>query len=169
MSRAVVRLALRLLGPPCVFPPRGPVARMVGAGKNLALLAYLALESGPHRRAELAALLWGDSPERAARASLRQSVRQLRRVLRGVLRVDRTTVELRGPIDCDVTRFLAAAQGNPREAAAFDVPRFLAGFAVRRAPAFDEWVTAKLVRTDRSLEALRPRLSTGLPFVASPL
>ena len=57
--------------------------------------------------------------------------------------MDRTTVELRGPIDCDVTRFLAAAQSNPREAAAFDVPRFLAGFAVRRAPAFDEWVTAK--------------------------
>ena len=139
----MVRLTLRLLGPPCVLPPRGPVARRVGSGKNLALLAYLALESGPHRRAALAALLWGDSPERAARASLRQSVRQLRRVLRGALRVDRTTVELCGPVECDVTRFLAAAQSAPREAAAFDVPRFLAGFAVRRAPAFDEWVTAK--------------------------
>jgi len=30
-------------------------------------------------------------------------------------------------------------------------------------------IARALVRTDRSLEALRPRLSTGLPFVASPL
>jgi DNA-binding SARP family transcriptional activator len=53
-----------------------------GTDKNRALLAYLALDSGrPHRREALAALLWPDQPEAAARNSLRQALYQLRHLL----------------------------------------------------------------------------------------
>ena len=48
-----------------------------------------------------------------------------------------------------MTDFLAAVRCNPAEAAAFDVPHFLHGLTVHRAPAFDEWADAtrrKLVR-----------------------
>ena len=38
------------------------------SAKALALLAYLALEPGAHSRDELAALLWGDSPDEKAKA-----------------------------------------------------------------------------------------------------
>jgi DNA-binding SARP family transcriptional activator len=50
--------------------------------KTRALLACLAVESGqPHRREALAALLWPDRPEPAARNSLRQALYQLRQAL----------------------------------------------------------------------------------------
>jgi len=46
--------------------------------KDLALLAYLVLEPGAHTRDELATLLWGDSADDKARASLRQAMTALR-------------------------------------------------------------------------------------------
>src|SRR2546425_12436481 len=71
-------LTLQLLGPPSASVSRAPPGPGMGAAKNLALLAYLALEPGSHSRESLAALLWGESPEQAARASLRQALRRLR-------------------------------------------------------------------------------------------
>ena len=59
---------------------------MDGAGalpaKSLALLAFLALEAGPRSREELTALLWGESPDEKASASLRQALSHLRSNLR---------------------------------------------------------------------------------------
>lgn len=56
-----------------------------GADKTCALLAYLAVESArPHRRSELAALLWPDSPAREAAHNLSQTLLRLRRALREV-------------------------------------------------------------------------------------
>src|SRR5207245_2142683 len=108
-------LAISLLGEPSVALPHGSTARGVGAAKGLALLAYLTLEPGSHSREELAALLWGDSPDEAARASLRQALKRLRTAVGEALRVDRTSGELRGPVECDVGAFLAApAAGPPR-------------------------------------------------------
>ena len=49
------------------------------AAKSLALLAFLALESGDHTRNELSGLLWGESTEDKAHASLRQALKQLLR------------------------------------------------------------------------------------------
>ena len=83
---------LNLLGPPSVVPPRGSPVRGVGASKCLALLAYLTLEAGPHTREELASLLWGDSPEGAARASLRQALKRVRAGVGDVLRVDHNAI-----------------------------------------------------------------------------
>ena len=44
------------------------------SAKSLALLAYLALEPGPHSREERSALLWGEYPDVKAKASLRQAL-----------------------------------------------------------------------------------------------
>lgn len=59
-------------GPRVAFPRR----------KALALLAYLALGAGQTQpRDKLAALLWGDVPDRQARQSLRQALVTLRALL----------------------------------------------------------------------------------------
>src|SRR5437660_7031838 len=136
-------LTLQLLGPPSVSVSRAPPGPGMGAAKNLALLAYLALEPGTHSREELAALLWGESPEHAARASLRQALRRLRAAVGDDLHIGHNTVELRGPVECDVTAFLATAHGHPERAAGFDVPRFLAGLSLRHARGFEEWADVK--------------------------
>lgn len=52
--------------------------------KSAALIAYLALQGGrPQSREKLASLLWDESPEDHARASLRQALLGIRRVLAG--------------------------------------------------------------------------------------
>lgn len=63
--------------------------------KVKALLAYLVLHDGPHSREELAALLWGDTPDLAARASLRTALSVLRRQLGAdLLLIERETIQL---------------------------------------------------------------------------
>jgi len=116
-------------------PPGAPLG-----AKALGLLAFLALEPGAHRRERVTALLWGDSPEEKARASLRQALSHLRDALGGLLRVDRTTVALEGPLECDVTEFLRRASEDPPSALAIDVPAFLESLTIRNCRAFDEWV-----------------------------
>lgn len=137
-------LALQLFGPPTILLTRDDSAARRGggvcSGKGLGLLAYLALEPGPHTRDELATLLWGSSRDQAARTSLRQALKRLRALAGDNLRVDRATVELDDAVDCDVKAFLRATERQPLEAAGFNVPKFLDGFAPRKAPAFDEWM-----------------------------
>jgi non-specific serine/threonine protein kinase len=59
------------------------------------LLAYLALHPQPQSREKLAALLWGDSPDEQARASLRSALTALRRVVgEDWIVADRETVQL---------------------------------------------------------------------------
>ena len=158
----VAGVVLSLLGPPTVLTAEGrPLATPPGA-KALALLAYLALESRPHTREELAGLLWGESPEHEARASLRQALKQLRAVLGEVIRSDRASIELAGPIECDVVEFRRLVVEDPRKAVAGDIPRFLAGFSVRHAPRFEEWVGETRHRASAGLRALRGRLGSGV-------
>lgn len=142
---AVGGLSLQLFGPPSVTSSSGAPPRGAGGGgtKALALLAYLALEPGPHTREELAAFLWGDSSEAAARASLRQTLKRLRAVTGESLEIEHNTVQLKSGIECDANQFLEAAAQDPARAAEFDVPRFLAGFSVRHGPAFDDWAARK--------------------------
>ena len=138
-------LVLRLCGDVVLCSAdRVPVAPPLGA-KTLGLIAYLALEPGPHRRDELTALLWGDSPEEKARASLRQALTHLRDALGDALRVDRATVELTGQLGCDAAEFLRLASVDSAAALAIDVPRFLSGLTVRNCQAFQEWADEKRI------------------------
>ena len=68
---------LTLLGLPSLAVGGRLVTPPLGA-KELGLLAFLALEGRSHAREELAGLLWGESPEAEARASLRQALKHIR-------------------------------------------------------------------------------------------
>jgi DNA-binding SARP family transcriptional activator len=138
-------LVIRLLGSPAVSLRDGrPVAPTTGA-KAIALLAYLALEPRAHSREELAGLLWGESPEAEARASLRQTLRAIRASFGDVIRADRFHAELAEAPHCDVIELRLSLAQEPAKALDSVVPRFMTGFSVRHAPQFEEWVAG--VRT----------------------
>ena len=135
-------VALTLLGPPSVRLTEGGASVPQPGGKVLALLAYLVLEPGAHTREELAGLLWGESSDVEARASLRQAIKHLRDAVGNVVYSDRAKVELTGPVECEVRDFRQLVQQEPQRALTTDISRFLTGFSVRHAPQFDEWVAA---------------------------
>jgi DNA-binding SARP family transcriptional activator len=112
------------------------------SGKCLALLAYVALEPGPHSRDELSALLWGEYPDAKAKASLRQALVHLRDALPNALHVTRTSVELIGTVESDVGSFMQLAKESPAAASELRVSGFLDGLHLRRCPEFDEWADA---------------------------
>jgi DNA-binding SARP family transcriptional activator len=105
----------------------------------MALLAFLALEPGPHAREELATLFWGHATDSAARASLRQALRAMRTAVGDQLEADRRSVRLRPGVACDVAEFRRQADDDPPAALRHNVPQFLSGITLRDAPAFEEW------------------------------
>jgi DNA-binding SARP family transcriptional activator len=129
-------LSLTLCGRPSV---RAAGQDLALPAKSLALLAFLAVEPGPHSREKLTALLWGESPDDKAGASFRQALSSLRTAAGDQLRIDRNTVELDPGVPTDVQAFLQAASVDPVAAAATDIPGFLSGLSIRGAPEFDEW------------------------------
>jgi DNA-binding SARP family transcriptional activator len=137
-----VAVTLALLGPPSIAqaPDAGTFAPPPLGAKDLALLTYLTLEPGPHSREELAGLLWGESSEAEARASLRQSLQHIRSSLGDIMRCDRAVIQLTAPLTCEVRDFRERVGLEPRLALATDIPRFLTGFSVRHAPQFEEWM-----------------------------
>jgi DNA-binding SARP family transcriptional activator len=138
-------LALRLCGDVVVCSRDGaPVEPPLGS-KTLALLAFLALEPGPHRREEVTALLWGEYPEEKAKGSLRQALTHLRDALGDTLFVDRTTIALGEGLTCDANEFLRLAAHDPASAIAIDIPRFLSGLVVRNCSMFEEWAEQKRI------------------------
>jgi DNA-binding SARP family transcriptional activator len=134
---------LRLCGDVLLTSDDGtPVEPPLGS-KTLALLAFLALERGPHRREEVTALLWGEYPEDKAKASLRQALTHLRDALGDALVVDRASIELRDVLVCDVDEFLQLAASNPVQATTIEIPRLLANLVLRNCPAYEEWADEK--------------------------
>jgi predicted ATPase/DNA-binding SARP family transcriptional activator len=138
--------------------------------KSLALLCYLAVTGRPHTRAALAGLLWGETTEANALAGLRKTLADLRRQVAPYLTITRQQVAFNQeqPYWLDVEAFerqageinaIQEAEITPAEvaklSAAIDLYQgdFIAGFHVRRAPAFEEWVL--LQRERLRLTALR--------------
>ena len=88
-------IVLRALGGSWIEIP-GTGLRIT-ARKQVAVIAYLALDRFSASRDLLAGLLWGDVPDAKARASLRQALSELRAthpLLRQALRIDRANVVL---------------------------------------------------------------------------
>ena len=154
-------LKVLLLGAPVVECDGAavPIARR----KGLALLAYLAIEGGQHRRDTLATLLWPDESQSDARSNLRRVLSELNTALGvPVFQADRETIELvkNEHVWIDVAAFLpalAAAQAHDhrglapcaecigRLAAAAELYRadLLAGFSLRDSQGFDEWLVLR--------------------------
>lgn len=130
--------------------------------KAQACLAYLALEStSVHSRAELAALLWGDTGDAQAHQSLRKALSSIRSALgdeaESILLAQEGSVALAAAqIDVDAIRFeRLAAEGTPEaaaRAAALYRGHLLHGFDLDEGP-FNDWL---LVTRERLRElALR--------------
>jgi DNA-binding SARP family transcriptional activator len=150
---------LRLFGTPLLARGEGGEAVTSLGAKPLALLAYLVLERRPHSRETLAGLLWGESPEVEARASLRQALKQLRDVLGETVHAERALVEVSDQLACDVLDFKAAAEHEPLRASGFPVPRFFEGISIRRAPEFEEWVSTTRGELQRLYHQVLGRLA----------
>jgi DNA-binding SARP family transcriptional activator len=154
-------LRLALLGAPRVEVNGAPLR--VDTRKAVALLAYLACSGGRHGRDQLAALLWPEADDAHARAALRRTLSALNHALDGTARVaaDRMGLELVAPgMELDVYRFrelvaacdahgheperaCGACAGPLAEAVALHRGNFLAGFALRDAPEFEDWQLAE--------------------------
>ena len=152
-------ILVRCLGPARLEVDGGEPPRELLWRKNLALLVYLARSPGRSRtRTHLAGLLWGGSPEEAARHSLNEALRVLRR--RGgesVVTSDGRDVVLgvdEVELDCDLLEERLEA-GDVPGAAELVRGDFLEGFEVPDASRFEDWLAAE--RTywrRRSVEAL---------------
>ncbi len=148
-------LQIRLLGAPQISVDRNLVSGVTSA-KAKGLLFYLAVTGRAHTRSVLAALLWGDLPDGAARGNLRKAIQLLNKHLGDFLVIERETLALAqgAPSWVDVTEFDALRQGNPisdnpehlRRAIELYQGDFLEGFYVRRAPNFEYWWLAERAR-----------------------
>jgi predicted ATPase/DNA-binding SARP family transcriptional activator len=138
--------------------------------KSRALLCYLAVTGQPHSREKLAGLLWGDKPEKSAKANLRKSLSTLRQVLGNALIINRQSVAFNrdSAYQLDVEVFeTALAEDDPapeklnplREAVELYRGDFLEGLSVRQALGFEEWVLSERERLRQmAIQALK-RLS----------
>lgn len=157
------RLDIRLLGPPEILVDGQPLA--VDTRKAVAILAVLATDGRAFARDELAALLWPDSDDVAARGALRRTLSTLRSAIGdGPLVIDRSRVDLvRRQVRVDLGDLEAAAGSEdlPTLAAAAAMARgdFLAGFSLRDSPEFDDWRASRAVTVERAVLGILDRLS----------
>lgn len=147
-------LELRLLEAPRALLDGAPVTGFVSR-KTEALLYYLAWTGRAHSRESLAALLWSESTDSAARSNLRKILSILHRLFPVHLRIERQTVEFsaNSPHAIDASRFAAdvaeltrASSLTEHQAYALQTALslyrddFLAGFYVKDAPEFESWL-----------------------------
>ena len=129
-----------LFGSPGII--RDGEARTPDTRKAIALLAYLAVEGPSVRRDKLAWLLWPDSSQERARATLRRTLTALRGSLGDeALTATRETITLNtDSVEVDVLSFRGAVQdGDSSRVATIYSGEFLEGFSLRDAPDFDDW------------------------------
>lgn len=143
-------LRLFLLGQPRILINDQPIPKLLV--KAQALLFYLALTPDGQSRETLAGLFWGDLPEENARTNLRTALSRLRRHLGNRLVATRQHVQLawEDGLWVDVVQFEKGLAGKEtavqRAAVALYRGEFLAGFYLRDAPAFEEWMLVTRVR-----------------------
>src|SRR5258708_3791127 len=158
---AVAGLGLALLGPPVITWDGRPVS--FDTKKATAVLALLAVEGRELSRERLSALLWPETDTSRARASLRRTLSVTTTAVGGGLKVTRTAVALApSRVRVDVTDFemLSARPGADPLNRAVRLYRddFLAGFALRGCPEFDDWQTATADRLRQELAGALERL-----------
>jgi DNA-binding SARP family transcriptional activator len=160
-ENGVAELDLALLGAPTVT--RNGVLVSFDTRKATAVLALLAMHDHELSRERLAVLLWPEADGARARASLRRTLSVTAAAAGPGLRVTRAAVALDpGRVQVDVTDFEAAAAGPDAgsldRAARLYRDDFLAGFALRDCPEFDDWQAATADRLRQRLAAVLERL-----------
>ncbi len=185
MSDQVIPLRILALGPPEVRLGENLVA--FPTRKTLALLIYLAVESGTQPREVLAALLWPEANPERSHGSLRNTLDHLQTALRQVSGQVKTSyliathnslsLNTDAGIDFDlqtVERAYTQARADRssrtlpegtaslpllQSAAACQRGDFLAGFSLGDAPDFDDWATIQREVWNRRLGLILDRLS----------
>ena len=122
----------------------------LGSRKAQALFSYLAVVAKPVARETLAALLWPEMSEKAAKNNLRTTLTMLNKRLGPYLEVTTTNIAFGGhltyTLDVELLRSgidAAIATGNLgalQAAVSLYQGEFLEGFHVRNAEPFEEWV-----------------------------
>jgi DNA-binding SARP family transcriptional activator/tetratricopeptide (TPR) repeat protein len=161
--RPVSRIDIRLFGPPQVAVDGRPIA--VDTRKAIAILILLAAEGRAFARDELAALLWPESDDAAARGALRRTLSTLRSAVGSHVIVDRSRVELdRRSATIDLAAIEDAAASTDPAVLADGASRirgpFLAGFSLRDSPEFDDWRATRSVAVERTVLGLLDRLGS---------
>jgi len=164
-------LVIKLLGPVEVMVEDRPLN--VDTRKAVALLAYLAASRRPKDREHLVDLLWPDYDEERGRATLRRTLSALKSGLgAGWIEVDRNRVALqRENVDLDLDALTvddlhrhingaSCADCVARLEAAVAIHRgdFMQGFALKDAPAFEDWQVAQNEAARRELGIALDRL-----------
>ncbi len=140
---------------------------VVDTRKALAIVALVAAEGRPFARDELAAMFWPDADDEAARGALRRTLSALRTAVGDAgFEIGRAQVAIdAASASVDLADFerLAASSATADLEAAASLARgpFLAGFALRDSPTFDDWQVARATRVERSLAALLDRLGAA--------
>ncbi|HSF83597.1 MAG TPA: AAA family ATPase, partial [Anaerolineales bacterium] len=162
------KLELKLMGAFSASIDGAP-ATSFESNKVRALLAYLAVESHrQHPREALAALLWPDWPDSAARSNLRYALADLRKVIGDrqaeppFLLISRESLQFNPESDCwlDVGEIEAMAT-DMRQGERVDIKRleqavalcqgeFLEGFSVADAAPFENWARLKREQLHRA-------------------
>src|SRR5258706_3847444 len=179
------RLALHLLGPPKLELDNAPIA--TDRRKTLALLAYLAVNRGPHTRDYLSALLFPDYDQSKAFTNLRHTLWETQQAIgEGWIVADHETIGLiaegvdhstpssgRG-IWLDVAQFEALImESRTQNDISLRIPlltdsvklyrnHFLTGFSLKDAPNFNEWAF-------NESENLRHQLTGALTLLSDDL
>jgi DNA-binding SARP family transcriptional activator/tetratricopeptide (TPR) repeat protein len=161
-------LVIRLLGIPEIRLGEQPLT--FRTRKVLALLVYLVAERGMHSRESLMALLWPESSQSSAAATLRTTLSRLRKALGpigDILITEGGNVgfDSNPLIDLDWLRAAAHEDTSPddlRSILTLDRGEFLEGFSLPDAPSFDDWVSTQRGACLRQLETIYDRLSQHL-------
>ena len=166
------RLALHLLGSPQINLDKTPIS--FNRRKSLALMAYLTVEQGQHRRESLSSLLWPDTGQSNAFKNLRQILWEIQQILgEGWLVADRETVCLNDKADVwlDIRQFDSLTRQSESQE---DIPlrlslladaaklyrhHFLTGFSLKDAHPFNDWAFAESEGLRNKLAGVLRRLS----------
>ena len=163
--KSAAPLSIRLLGPLEVAVAGRAI--VVDTRKALAIVALVAGEGRPFARDELAAMFWPEAGDAAARGALRRTLSTLRTAVgEAGLVIGRTQVSLdpaASSVDLTELERLAASSRPAELEAAAVLARgpFLAGFALRDSPAFDDWQAGRAVRVERTVGDILERLAAA--------
>jgi DNA-binding SARP family transcriptional activator len=169
----VYRLRLKLLGPPIVEGPQGPIR--VQTAKGLALLYFLAAQPGrPVTRSEIAELLWEGTDEASGRHVLTTILSALRRTLPAwPIQATRESLtwDAGAKAEVDLHLFLRwtglerevlPPQADPaglRAAAALWRGPFLQGFHPAPSESYEDWLRQQQVSWERRMLLVLARLA----------
>ncbi len=145
-------LKISLLGVPQIHT-NGLSLSTVITGRELALLAFLAVTGKSHDRSTLVDLLWNDVSEQQALKNLRNVLYSLRKSIGSYLDITRQKLALVADNSywLDVTIFnnyWSAPQSTDRQEMLAEILKlyrgnFLEGFTIQAAPVFEMWLSAQ--------------------------